>query len=537
MDEKILAASAKYPIVAGHTYRYGTAGFRMRSDLLSGVSFRVGLLAALRSRALHGYAIGVMITASHNPAPDNGVKIVDPMGEMLEREWEEYATKLVNCSTDQELLDAYKALAARLRIDCNSPGRVVYGRDTRPSGHTLAGALTAALNATATEYTDCRILTTPQLHYITRCVNTEGTPKAYGEPSEVGYYKKFADAFVRALKGRKIDGPLTIDCANGVGGPKFSEMLKYIPKDAGLRVKLVNDDVLQPEILNLDCGADFVKTRQRPPITPGPLPNTRCCSLDGDADRLVYHWFDPIHGFFMLDGDRIATLFATFITELVFSAGLTHVLEIGVIQTAYANGASTTYIRRRLSLPVVCTPTGVKYLHSAACKFDIGIYFEANGHGTVVFSPDAVKAFRETEPQSPAQKDALDTLAAVSDLINQTVGDAFSDLLMVEVALAHKVWTLKDWSQTYPDLPNRLVRVNVRNKDFFRAIDAERRLSHPRGAQDDIDNVVMKYNAGRAFARASGTENICRVYAEAATNSEADELAQKVARIVERYGS
>ena len=32
------------------------------------------------------------------------------------------------------------------------------------------------------------------------------------------------------------------------------------------------------------------------------------------------------------------------------------------------------------------TPTGVKYLHEAAHHFDIGVYFEANGHGTVLFS-------------------------------------------------------------------------------------------------------------------------------------------------------
>ncbi len=30
--------------------------------------------------------------------------------------------------------------------------------------------------------------------------------------------------------------------------------------------------------------------------------------------------------------------------------------------------------------------TGVKYLDKAARQFDIGVYFEANGHGTVSFS-------------------------------------------------------------------------------------------------------------------------------------------------------
>ena len=36
------------------------------------------------------------MTASHNPAPDNGLKVVEPLGEMLVEEWEEYATQLSN---------------------------------------------------------------------------------------------------------------------------------------------------------------------------------------------------------------------------------------------------------------------------------------------------------------------------------------------------------------------------------------------------------------------------------------------------------
>jgi phosphoacetylglucosamine mutase len=260
--------------------------------------------------------------------------------------------------------------------------------------------------------------------------------------------------------------------------------------------------------------------------------NERCCSLDGDADRIVYYFNDADHGFRLLDGDRIATLAASFIGDLAREAGLAEDLKIGVVQTAYANGASTNYITKTLKLPVVCTPTGVKWLHHAATKFDVGVYFEANGHGTVVFSQQALKAFYTKDPQSPAQSGALETLRALTDLINQTVGDALSDMLLVETILAHKSWTPREWDLTYTDLPNRLARVEVNDRNIFKTTDAERKLIKPDGFQGQIDALVAKFKDGRAFARPSGTEDVMRVYAEAATRSEADDLCSKVSAVL-----
>lgn len=70
----------------------------------------------------------------------------------------------------------------------------------------------------------------------------------------------------------------------------------------------------------------------------------RGCSLDGDADRLMYFYLDESGQFRMLDGDKIAALVAAFIVDLVKMAGLQDVIKVGVVQTAYANGASTKYL-------------------------------------------------------------------------------------------------------------------------------------------------------------------------------------------------
>lgn len=89
----------------------------------------------------------------------------------------------------------------------------------------------------------------------------------------------------------------------------------------------------------------------------------------------------------LVDGDKILSLFALFIKQqlTILNKEDGHQAHLGIVQTAYANGASTDYLKK-LGLEVALTPTGVKYLHEKAHEYDVGIYFEANGHGTILFS-------------------------------------------------------------------------------------------------------------------------------------------------------
>ena len=82
---------------------YGTAGFRREGSTLIGVAFRCGMLAAVRSIALQGRATGLVVTASHNPVEDNGVKLVDGDGGMLHLSWEKHAEAIVSAQNAVDL--------------------------------------------------------------------------------------------------------------------------------------------------------------------------------------------------------------------------------------------------------------------------------------------------------------------------------------------------------------------------------------------------------------------------------------------------
>lgn len=118
---------------------------------------------------------------------------------MLEASWEQYATYLANAPTTDAFLDVVDAIVKNTKIDLSRPARVVYGRDTRPSGSELVAALEDGLKAMGAEARNAGITTTPIVHYLVRAINTKGTPESYGDDTEEGYYEKLSRAFKKLV--------------------------------------------------------------------------------------------------------------------------------------------------------------------------------------------------------------------------------------------------------------------------------------------------------------------------------------------------
>ncbi|XP_036173596.1 phosphoacetylglucosamine mutase isoform X7 [Myotis myotis] len=526
--DAITKHSALHAKPSGLILQYGTAGFRTKAEHLDHVMFRMGLLAVLRSKQTKS-TIGVMVTASHNPEEDNGVKLVDPLGEMLAPSWEEHATCLANAE-EQDVQRVLLDISEKAAVDLQQDAFVVIGRDTRPSSEKLSQSVIDGITVSGGQFHDYGLLTTPQLHYMVYCRNTQGQ---YGKATTEGYYQKLSKAFVELTKQAFCSGDecllLKVDCANGIGALKLREMKNYFSR--GLSIQLFN--VGTTGKLNHLCGADFVKSHQKPPQGIEMKPNERCCSFDGDADRIIYYYYDADGHFHLIDGDKIATLISSFLKELLLEIGES--LNIGVVQTAYANGSSTRYLEEVMKVPVYCTKTGVKHLHHKAQEFDIGIYFEANGHGTVLFSKTAemkIKQLALAEELEDKKRKAAKMLENIIDLFNQAAGDAISDMLVIEAILALKGLTIQQWDALYTDLPNRQLKVKVADRQVISTTDAERKAVTPPGLQEAIDNLVKKYKLSRAFVRPSGTEDIVRVYAEADSQESADSLAHEVSLAV-----
>ncbi|GET86091.1 phosphoacetylglucosamine mutase-like gene [Leishmania tarentolae] len=554
---------------------YGTAGFRFRAALLPPVAARVSMIAALRSvycqgkRATEGYStpctVGVIITASHNPYLDNGFKIIDTDGGMLTESWEDWCTRAANAISGRDL--------EKVMLDCLAHDPSVFEpkkysyccvhfcRDTRPSGEEIvnAGLRTLHLlrNTTAVSYPPA---STPYMHFAIRRANVlglaeESKPSSYYSELLAGFEDlyRFASSCSKSSEKKGYSQQLVVDCANGIGSVTVKELINTSKQHSNFaalatffELHQVDCEFRDETMLNTKCGADYAKLHASPspamsawPSTCPPDANptaTHFYSLDGDADRVVAFLYDPKRdaNWVLLDGDRISILYAMLLNKWLGEEQM-KALDVAVVQTAYANGASTEFLEKQLHMQVYTSATGVKNLHPIAHARDVGIYFEANGHGTVLISERVLTEVASTG----AEKVAL--FAAMRRLMSQCCGDAIADILMCEVALKALNMTFQDWADLYVDRPCKQIKVTAAHRSRITNTVDERRALSPAGMQDEIDAAVSlalsRCKAARAFVRPSGTEPVVRVYAEATDSSVCESLSADVAKIVEAYCS
>jgi phosphoacetylglucosamine mutase len=321
-----------------------------------------------------------MITASHNPEPDNGMKLADSSGGMLDAAWEKHAVSLANAPTSKQALVLINTLsqyalghhplpkgsAAKL------PKMVVHiGRDTRSHSPPLANLVLRAALAMGATVIDHGEVSTPMLHHFVMHANGHLLPSIIPQRcNESGYYEIMALSYAALLRTGGLDGvggkrlgstkELVIDGACGIGALKIDTFRKIFGRlnaegcTHGLpALRTVNFPGEGP--LNENCGAEYVQKQQLPPKLYSPeskmmgLSKGYMTSFDGDADRVVFHFEDVQGKFHLLDGDKIAVLVSSFIQEELRCIDPNgQAVKCGVVQTAYANGSSTLYLKVRI---------------------------------------------------------------------------------------------------------------------------------------------------------------------------------------------
>lgn len=407
--------------------------------------------------------------------------------------------------------------------------RALVGRDTRVSGDFLASALSAGMSAGGFDVIDAGIIPTPGVAYLTSVLNVEmgAVISASHNPMPDNGIKFFArggfklpdskEDEIEAVLGKDWERPtgagvgrvshdqatatnlyidhlvsaiapmaedhtrpaplkglkIVADCANGATSVVAPEALRR----AGAEVVVIN---ASPDGYNINKNAGSTHPEQLQAVVKA-TDAAMGVAFDGDADRCLAVDEDGN----LVNGDQIMGILARAKQR---EGKLNHdTLVITVMSNLGLKLALND-----MGIKTVETGVGDRYVLEEMLKGDYSLGGEQSGH-----------------------------------VINRefaTTGDGTLTALTLCNEVVQSGKSLKELAADFPQLPQTLV--NVPNVDKAAASTNEKVLEAVKQEEKLLGNT------GRVLLRPSGTEPLVRVMAEAATQEQADEVCERLAKVV-----
>ncbi len=409
-----------------------------------------------------------------------------------------------------------------------SAATFLVGRDTRRSGPMLQAALSAGLAGEGADVVDVGVLPTPALAWLSALRNVpavvisashnpfadngikvfaaggaklgaeveaaiEGELERILDPSvkgprsleghgvgrlevEPGTGDDYADHLRSVLEGRTLDGlKVVVDSAHGAASALAAEVFERL----GAEVVAIG---CEPDGANINagCGSTSIGTLAGAVVEYGA---DLGLALDGDADRLLAVTAEGA----VVSGDELLALFAVDLAERGQLAGNT------VVVTVMTNLGFRRAMEER-GIVVKETPVGDRYVLAALDKDGLALGGEQSGH--IIFRRLATTG------------DGLLTGLVLADLVVRTA----TPLAGLLDGLVTRV-------------PQVLVNVPVPNTEL---------LAEAAAVWSAVDEESQRLgDDGRVLLRPSGTEPLVRIMVEAVGQGVAEEIAQRLATLVD----
>jgi phosphoglucosamine mutase len=402
-------------------------------------------------------------------------------------------------------------------------GEMIVGRDTRPSGPMLEGALVSGLCSAGTNVRVAGVVPTPAVAFLTvehgeqagavisashnpvadngiKFFSAQGVKlsaqqeerieaamasEATGLPTGTGVgraeaFTEGADGYVKhlvsSLEGRLEGLKVVLDCAHGAA---FDTAPRAFA-EAGAHVSAIHDSPDGSRI-NVDCGSTSLRDLAAAVKDEGA---DLGIAFDGDADRAlaVDERGEEV------DGDRILAVFALRLAE----RGL---LEHDVVVATVMSNLGFVHALESRGIGVVAAPVGDRFVAEAMAESGAVLGGEQSGH--IIFGRHA------------------------------TTGDGVLTGMQVALAVADSHTALSKLAGVFEPYPQVLINVEVGAKE---------RLGDAQGLWEEVAATEQRLgDHGRVLIRASGTEPVVRVMVEAADGPAAHEAATTLAGSVSRH--